>query len=62
MKCQSCKKHPATREYHDGDELMKLCGFCFRKFRAIDREFDKQTSKVDPDIAPDAWAEPEEEE
>jgi hypothetical protein len=56
-KCQNCKKRPATREYHDGDTLMRLCGICLRSWRASGRRWDKLTDQAFQNIAPDAWAE-----
>ncbi len=60
--CQSCHNHPATRDYHDGIDIWRLCGYCLKAFRNIDKKFDDTVSKIDPDIAPDAWAEKEDEE
>jgi hypothetical protein len=60
-KCQSCRNHPAKHEYHDGDELMHLCGYCLRAWRISGRKWDTLTDKMIGAIDPDAWAEPDEE-
>ncbi len=55
--CQQCRKRPATREYHDGNELMRLCGICLRSWKKIGRQWAKLNEQLAQVIEPDAWAE-----